>query len=114
MGRQMFGMMTLAGMILVGLMPPKLAYARDPICRTTSVVEEMTREIRAVDYYTNVDSRLVTEQPTADPRIVRCQVCVELAPYDSLRFGDRPIERCIAHNFEVHIVPRGFVVQELR
>jgi len=31
---------------------------------------------------------------TADPRFVRCQVCVLVAPFDTPRFGDRPIAQC--------------------
>ena len=87
---------------------------RGPVCREPSVVDEMTREVRARDYYTSVDPRLVTEQPTADPQVVHCNVCVQLAPYDTLRFGDHPIQRCVAHGFEVRIVPAGFVVRDLR
>ena len=78
------------------------------------MVDEMTREVRAGDYYAEVDPRLVTEQPTADPRVVRCQVCVQSAPYDTMRFGDRPIAQCVAHGFEVQILPDGFVVRDLR
>ncbi len=99
---------------LIAATPPAQAQTRGPVCREASVVDEMAREIRALDHYTTVDATLVTEQPTIDPNIVRCQVCVQSAPYNSLRFGDRPVERCIAHNFEVHILPSGFVVQDLR
>lgn len=93
---------------------PAFAAQRGPVCREPSVVDEMTREIRRQLYYTEVDARLITEQPTADPRIVRCQVCVQMAPYDILRFGDRPIEQCAARGFEVRILPTGFVVRDLR
>lgn len=93
---------------------PALAGERGPVCRETSVVDEITREVRAVDYYGNVDPRLVTEQPTSDPRVVRCQVCVLFAPYDTIRFGNRPIARCVARDFDVQIVTYGFVVHALR
>ena len=85
-----------------------------PVCREPSVVDEITREVRTRNYYTTVAPRLVTEQPTADPRVVRCNVCVQLAPYDTMRFGERPIERCVPQGFEVRIVPAGFVVRDLR
>ncbi len=87
---------------------------RGPVCREPSVVDEITREVRTRNYYTTVDPRLVTEQPTADPRVVHCNVCVQLAPYDTMRFGERPIERCVPRGFEVRIVPAGFVVRDLR
>ncbi len=46
--------------------------------------------------------------------VVRCQVCVQSAPYDMTQFGDRPIRQCLAHGFEVRIVPAGFVVRDLQ
>ena len=101
--------------LLLAVTAPRPAHAeRGPVCREPSVVDEMTREVRTRDYYTSVDPRLVTEQPTADPRVVHCNVCVQLAPYDTMRFGDHPIQQCVAHGFEVRIVPAGFVVRDLR
>ena len=91
---------------------PLLVRDRDPVCREVSVVEEMTRQIKAAEYYSQVDPRLVTEQPTADPHVVRCGVCVELAPYNTLRFGDQPIRQCRMHMFEVEIYPAGFLVRD--
>ena len=90
------------------------AAERGPVCREATVVDEMTREVRTRNYYGTVDPRLVTELPTADPGLVRCQVCVQSAPYNTLRFGDRPIAQCLPHNFEVRILTGGFVVQDLR
>lgn len=86
---------------------------RGPVCRETSVVDEIAREVRAGDYYADVDPQLAIEQPTADPRFVHCQVCVLVAPFDTLRFGDRPIARCISRGFEVQILSGGFVVRAL-
>jgi len=68
------------------------------------------RLVRERDYYSQVEPQLVTEQPTDDPHVVRCQVCVQLAPYDTMRFGDRPIQQCRPHAFDVEIFPAGFVV----
>lgn len=93
---------------------PALAFDRGLVCREPAVVDEMTREIRGQSYYAEVDPRLVTEQPTIDSRVVRCQVCVLMAPYDTMRFGDRPIRRCEAYGFEVLTLPTGFVVRDLR
>jgi hypothetical protein len=98
----------------MGLAQPVEARERGPVCREPSVVDEMTRQIRLEDYYTRVDPTLVTEQITAEANVVRCQVCVQAAPYDMTRFGDRPIRQCFAHDFEVRIVPAGFVVRDLR
>jgi hypothetical protein len=96
------------------LISPVLAGERGPVCRLPSVVEEMTRQIRAQNYYARTDPRLITEQPTADPRFVRCDVCVLAAPYDTVRFGDRPIPYCAASAFEILILTNGFVVRALR
>lgn len=93
---------------------PAVAGERGPVCRQPSVVDEMTRQVRDHDYYTQVDPRLITETPTAEPNVVRCQVCVQSTPYDTIRFGDQPIRRCLANGFEIQILPHGFVVRDLR
>jgi hypothetical protein len=98
----------------IGVAQPAKARERGPVCREPSVVDEMTRQIRLQDYYTRVNPALVTEAGTAEANVVRCQVCVQAAPYEMTRFGDRPIRQCLAHDFEVRIVPAGFVVRDLR
>lgn len=100
--------------LLIGAVKPALASERGPVCREPSVVDEITRQVRGRNYYSRIDPDLVTEQPTADPRVVRCQVCVESAPYNTMRFGDHPIERCVESVFAVRILPNGFVVRDLR
>jgi hypothetical protein len=92
---------------------PVLGGERGPVCREPSVVDEITREVRSRNYYADVDPKLVTEQPTADPRILHCDVCVLSAPYDTIRFGDRPIASCVARGFEVLTLTNGFVVRAL-
>jgi hypothetical protein len=99
---------------LVGSTTPTMARVREPVCREPSVVDEIVREIRSQNYYGSVDPKLVTEQPSGDPELVRCQVCVESAPYDTVRFGDKPIAQCLRHDFEVRILSTGFVVRDLR
>jgi hypothetical protein len=93
---------------------PAIARDRGPVCRQPSVVDEMTREVRDRNYYSEIEPGLVTETPTTDPALVRCQVCVQSAPYNMDRFGDRPIGQCLLHEFEVHILSGGFVVRDLR
>ena len=90
---------------------PAHAATPGPVCREPSVVDEITRQVRALHYYSVVRANLITEEPTTDPRVVRCQVCVQLAPYDTLRFGENAVERCVAEDFEVQIVTKGFVVR---
>jgi hypothetical protein len=104
---------TMAMLVSAGPAVPLLAGERGPVCRERSVVEEIIREIHGRTYYSKVNPGLVTEQPTADPHVVRCQVCVQSAAYDTMRFGDRPNEQCVAHAFDVEIFPTGFVVHDL-
>jgi hypothetical protein len=104
----------IAVLTALGATQPARAAERGPACREASVVDEMTRQIGAQSYYAQVDPRLVTEQPTIDSNVVRCQVCVQLTPYYMARFGDRPIRQCVAHGFEILILPDGFVVRDLR
>ncbi len=98
----------------IGVAQPAEARERGPVCREPSVVDEMTRQIRLEEYYSRVDPALVTEQGTEAANVVRCQVCVQVAPFEMARFGDRPIRQCVARDFEVRIVPAGFVVRDLR
>ena len=107
-------MVTMLALLPLGVAPVALAGERGPVCREQSVVDEMTREIRAQNYYSIVNPKLVTEQETADPRVVRCQVCVQSTPYNTTQFGDRPVAQCLPHGFEVKILPSGFVVRNLR
>lgn len=93
---------------------PAAAWERGPVCRQPTVIDEMAREIRNQNYYDWVDPSLVTEQATSVANVVRCQVCVLVAPYEMTRFGDRPVPQCLAHAFEVRIVPAGFVVRNLQ
>ena len=93
---------------------PAVAGERGPVCRESSVVDEMTRQIRDGNYYSRVNPKLVTETPTADANVVHCQVCVQSAPYNTIRFGERAIGQCIARGFEVHILRGGFVVRDLQ
>jgi hypothetical protein len=98
----------------LGAAQPASAWERGPVCREPSVVDEMTRQIRLSNYYSFVNPRLVTEQSTNVDNVVRCQVCVQSAPFEMTEFGDRPIRQCLAHGFEVRIVPAGFVVRDLQ
>jgi hypothetical protein len=104
----------LAVVATLGAAHPASAWERGPVCREATVVDEMTREIRAQNYYAWIDPGLVTEQATSVANVVRCQVCVLAAPYAATRFGDRLVRQCLAHEFEVLIVPAGFVVRDLR
>lgn len=107
-------MVPLFGWVSSGAKTPAVAGERGPVCREPSVVDEMTREVRDHNYYSSVDPKLVTETPTFDPNVVRCQVCVQFAPYNTTRFGDQPIRRCLEHGFEIRILRSGFVVRELQ
>jgi hypothetical protein len=108
------GGLALAVWIACGGVASAAVLDRGPVCRLPSVVDEMTREVRDHDYYSEIDPRLVTETLTPDPNVVRCQVCVQSAPYDTTRAGDRPIRQCLEHGFEVRILQSGFVVRDLK
>ena len=97
----------------LGAGSPARADGRGPVCREPTVIDEITLEVRARNYYGDVDPRLVTEQPTSDPRVVRCQVCVLSEPYNNTLFGKHSVDRCVARGFEVKILASGFVVRDL-
>ena len=101
-------------LLTIGAINPSVAAERRAVCREPTVLDEIACQVRAANYYGSVDPGRVTEQPTADPRVVHCQVCVLSAPYDTTRFGERPIDRCVARGFAVRILTSGFVVRDLR
>ncbi|WP_428487838.1 hypothetical protein [Rhodopila sp.] len=103
-----------AVLVAFGAAGPASAGEGGSVCRQGSVVDEMNREIRDGNYYDRIDPKLVTETPTADPNVVRCQVCVQSAPYNTTRFGDQPIRQCVPHGFDIQILPSGFVVHNLK
>jgi hypothetical protein len=105
---------TMLLLLAIWAIRPAVATDRGPVCRESSVVDEMARQVRARNYYGSVDPGLVTEQSTADPRVVRCQVCVLSTPYDTTKAGERRIDQCVARGFEVRILTRGFVVRDMR
>jgi hypothetical protein len=111
MGRLLASIVVLLSCVAAG---PAMALDRGPVCREPSVIDEMTREIRDHNYYSEIDAKLVTETQTADLNLVRCQVCVLSAPYDTTSFGERPIRQCVEHRFEVQILPSGFVVHDMK
>lgn len=112
MARWLVPVVVLASLVAIR---PAIAGERGPVCRQPSVVDEMTREIRDENYYSVVNPKLITETPTQDSTVVQCQVCVQLAPYDTTSsFGDQPIRQCKPHGFEVRILHSGFVVRDLK
>ncbi len=101
-------------MILLLAAPPSRAEQQQLVCRQPSVVDEIRRQVRDHDYYSQVDARLVTETPTSSPGVVMCQVCVLSAPFNVTRFGEQPVRQCLEHGFEVRILRGGFVVRDLQ
>lgn len=97
-------------LLSIGALQPALGGERGPVCRESSVADEIARQVKEQNYYDFIDPKLITEQPTADPHVVHCQVCVQSAPYDTIRFDNHPIAHCIARDFEIHILTSGFVV----
>ena len=101
---------TLALAVIAG---PAAATPRGPVCREPSVVDEMTLQIRARDYYAKVNPAWVSEQPGTAPNVVLCRVRALSALYDTPLFGNRPARRYLLRDFEVRILHHGFVVRAL-
>ena len=95
---------TTATLLLLLVLEPAFAGERGLVCREELVVDEISP---GVELYGNVDRRLVTEQPTSDPLVVRCQVCVLSGPDDTIRFGAKSVGRCESRDFEVLILSGG-------
>jgi hypothetical protein len=100
--------------LLAGVAMPAGATPPPPICRVATVVDRMAALLDRNPYYTRLDPRLIVESPTADPRVVRCAVCVAIVLYDIGRLGDYPTARCEARAFTVRALRHGFVVDRAR
>jgi hypothetical protein len=106
-------MRVMAVALLLAAYPVAVFAHTGPICREPSVVDEIAREVKSRDYYAKVEARLITEEPTRDANVVRCQVCVLTRPYQMSQFGDNPVPRCRPAEFDVRAVGLGFVVRAL-
>jgi hypothetical protein len=89
---------------------PVQAAAPTPICRLPTVMDRMAAELHRNPYYSRLDPALIVEMPTADPRVVRCALCLNIIVFDTGRLGDGPVARCEARAFNVRALPNGFVV----
>jgi hypothetical protein len=96
-----------AGTARAGAPPPA-------VCRITTVVDEMARELGSRAHYVRLDPALIQEEPTLDRRIVQCGVCAIVFMYDMATYGDQPLASCEPHAFSVLAVRNGYVVQYLR
>ncbi|HTB45787.1 MAG TPA: hypothetical protein VK741_19350 [Acetobacteraceae bacterium] len=106
----------LAAPVLAFALHTQAADAGPPesVCRVPTVVDVMAQELQARWYYAHIDPAFIQEQPTADGRLMRCGVCVQIDMYAMAQFGDRPVARCELHQFSVQTVRNGFVVRYLR
>jgi hypothetical protein len=85
-----------------------------PVCRLETVVDVMARELGTQAIYGWLDSAVIEEAPTADPRVVRCGVCLMTGFYDTTLYGNRPVARCEPRVFSVEALRNGYVVRPVR
>jgi len=104
----------LALALMLPAAPPARAGTPAPVCRLSTVVDQMTRMLRVRFYYLRVDAALIQEAPGLDGRTVQCGVCADIVTYDTPRYGGQPVIRCEEHVFGVRAVRNGFVVHYLR
>ena len=92
------------------------AVARDaapptPTCRLPSVIDVVAQQLQLDRRYARIEPLSIAEAPSADPRLVRCTLCVTVLRYDTARLGEAPTVRCEAMSFAVRAVRNGYVVQ---
>jgi hypothetical protein len=85
-----------------------------PVCRLQTVVDVMARELSTRATYARLDPTVIEEEPTPDPRIVRCGVCFMTAFYNTALYGAQPVTRCEPRTFTVETVRNGYVVRSIR
>jgi hypothetical protein len=86
----------------------------EPICRTPSVLELMGREVRKRDHYAHIEPYLVAEVPDSAPNVVLCGAPFWTLSYDARRGVGVAFLCYEQHEFRVHALSNGFVVQYLR
>jgi hypothetical protein len=104
----------LALALMIPAAPPARAEIPAPVCRLSTVVDQMTRMLRVRFYYLRIDAALIQEAPNLDGRTVQCGICANIVAYDMPRYGSQPVGRCEEHVFGVRAVRNGFVVRYLR
>jgi hypothetical protein len=85
-----------------------------PTCRLPAVVDVAAQALRLNPRYAHIEPQRIRESPTADPRVVRCDLCLTILHYDTDRFGETPAAHCEARGYSVRAVRNGFVVQLAR
>ncbi|SDB74769.1 hypothetical protein [Belnapia rosea] len=88
--------------------------APPPTCRLQSVVDVIAQHLPLDRRYTRIDPWSIVEVPSADPRLVRCSLCVMVLHYDMPHLGEVPALRCEAWTFAVRAVRNGYVVDVAR
>lgn len=84
------------------------------ICQRQEVLDVVGPVLRQRTAYARLRPSLVTEQPTADPRVVHCTACLEVAIYDTPLIGPRPALACVPHSFDVEALDHGLRVLDIR
>jgi hypothetical protein len=111
-------MVRLIALLLVLLlgtpMSEGIAAPAGPVCRLSTVVEVMARELGTRATYASLDPAVIEEAPTPDPRVIHCGVCFMTAFYDTARFGEQPLARCEPRLFSVETLRNGYVVRLIR
>ena len=114
--------MRLVLLAALALIPPALSPAAarageaapGPVCHLPAVLDVMTESLRLNRHYARIDPRSISETPTVDPRVVRCDVCVNFLLYDTVHLGEVPAARCEGQVFAVRILRNGYVVDPAR
>jgi hypothetical protein len=111
----MWRLMVLAAFLaMVAPIASARAGAPGPTCRLPAVVDVAAQALRLNPRYAHIEPRHIRESPTADPRVVRCDLCLTILHYDTARFGETPATYCQEWRYAVRAVRSGFVVQVLR
>jgi hypothetical protein len=94
--------------------PAKAATPPTPVCRASTVVAVMTRQLQSRQHYLRLDPDSITEQPTANGKTVECGVNATVFTYDTPLYGSHPVTHCVSYLFSVMTVRNGYVVSFLR
>ncbi len=89
-------------------------HAPASICHRDELLDSVDRTMAERIAYGQVDRATIIEQPTQDPRVVRCDACLVVFTYDTRVYGARPAMHCQALHFDVQSLTDGYRVLDVR
>ena len=109
----------LAAMAALSSVCPAVAAVDEPrappsICRREELLDSVDRTMATRVAYGQIDRATILEQPTQDPRVVRCDACYVVFTYNTRVYGSHATVHCETLHFDVQSLEEGLRILDIR